>query len=753
MDNKSLEKYLYQAAFFLTAFVFVIPLFFSNDLMFLNITTKAFIFRSVVEVLALIFILLAFINKKYLPKINIISGAVIIYSLYYIFSFLWSDNPSTSFWGNFERMEAGISQLHYLLFFIILISLFRQTKQWFLFFRTSLVVGFLAAFYALLQFFGVEIGNFVVYLYRDRVAGTLGNPIFYAAYILFQFFIIFWLLLKDNNRRWRYFYYFSLVFQFIIFVLTKTRGAMIGLMAAALLVFVLSFIFKQESKEKKAKKTALVFLIIFILGGLWFFRDTALIKSTPILSRYIDISLTTGTAKTRFWTWGSALKGWQEKPFFGWGVDNFSSAFNKHFNPRHFSGFGSEAWFDRSHNDPIDQLVMFGLVGLLLYLAVYFSLFFKIISKIIKNRGNYLEYALFLGVIAAYFIQNLFIFPTIVVLIMFYSVLAFIIFRLDNQEGFGEDKVNEKFLNSSKFILALLVLVFSAVYFVHKINYIPYKSNKDLVRGIRLIDIDPQESGQRFASALEGVEKTPIGFFEVNIRIASLIIDKINYGEIDKKIFFSNYELIEPGMSAYADKMVGDSRFVWILGKLYNTAYENSDQDRLYLNKAKALLERAYQFAPSRFELVYELVQTEIFLGNYDKAIALLENSLEKYPELGNLHWYLGTVYGLSDDLEKAKTSYEQAIFLGYKYEKNLTDLYRYGEFAAKSEDYNLVIDVYQKIFELKPDDYNLPAAIAVSFQELGNFEEAKKWAQIALDLNPNQELKRELENFILMLE
>ncbi|MBI4994375.1 O-antigen ligase family protein, partial [Candidatus Peregrinibacteria bacterium] len=96
---------------------------------------------------------------------------------------------------------------------------------------------------------------------------------------------------------------------------------------------------------------------------------------------------TLSEASPRFWTWGSAIKGWKERPILGWGPENFSVVFDKYFDPRHFvPGKSTETWFDRAHSIYFDYLAETGVIGLSSFLAIFVVLYWLIIKS--RNNGS-----------------------------------------------------------------------------------------------------------------------------------------------------------------------------------------------------------------------------------------------------------------------------------------------------------------------------------------------------------------------------
>src|SRR3989344_2490139 len=320
--------------------------------------------RSLIEIAAILYILLILQDRTYLPKINKIFWAFFLFVIAFTVTTVTSMAPFSSFWGSLERMGGLWTFGHYFVFFVILISVLRSKQDWNLFLEIIIVSGILSAIYGFgqktdMKFF-IGSGN------RARIFGTLGNPALFAGYQLLTLFLAGTLFFrKDNSRNKKIF--FGLLFcaaLFVIFSLTM--------------------------------------------------KNTAFVTKSSYLTRVTNLSFGNFTVQTRFWAWQAGLKGWSESPrtvLLGWGPENFNIPFSKNFNPKFFTGPGSETLFDRAHNMFVEVLVTMGLLGFLAYLAI-FGVLFKSLWQL-KNKLEYRIPAIgFIAMVVAYVIHNAFIFDT-----------------------------------------------------------------------------------------------------------------------------------------------------------------------------------------------------------------------------------------------------------------------------------------------------------------------------------------------------
>src|SRR3989338_4135528 len=148
---------------------------------------KVLVFRSLIEILAVAYVVLILKNRSYLPHRDRIFWAFFFFVLTFTLTTITSVLPYPSFWGSLERMGGLWTFWHYFLFFVILTSVFTKKEHWQRLFELSIFVGVLSAFYGFGQ--RTDIQFFVGSGGRDRIFGTIGNPALFAGYQLFVVFL------------------------------------------------------------------------------------------------------------------------------------------------------------------------------------------------------------------------------------------------------------------------------------------------------------------------------------------------------------------------------------------------------------------------------------------------------------------------------------------------------------------------------------------------------------------------------------
>ena len=175
-------------------------------------------------------------------------------------------------------------------------------------------------------------------------------------------------------------------------------------------------------------------IIILFIAGFIFTKTSkgiVLVENAPYLVQRL-INITRGSEQ-RTMAWSIGINGFKQRPFLGWGQENFNIIWNKHYQP-YFLRFSAEAtWFDRSHSQIIDLLALTGIFGTISYLMIFgavFWLLFKKIKILDKKVAPHREerprmgYVILGLMFVAYFIQNLFVFDTPAPLIIFYLLFS-----------------------------------------------------------------------------------------------------------------------------------------------------------------------------------------------------------------------------------------------------------------------------------------------------------------------------------------
>src|SRR3989338_2354183 len=142
-------------------------------------------FRTIITLDVIVYLILLFIEKDralYTPPITPITISIFFFALVTILGTIFSINPSRSFWGSLEHVFGLSTYIYYFIYFVLLITFLKQTKDWIWCLRITVFVSFVSSFAALLQ----KLGAISLYNvdFANRVSGTLSNPDFFSVYLV-----------------------------------------------------------------------------------------------------------------------------------------------------------------------------------------------------------------------------------------------------------------------------------------------------------------------------------------------------------------------------------------------------------------------------------------------------------------------------------------------------------------------------------------------------------------------------------------
>lgn len=533
---------------------------------------KIIFFRVVIELALLFFLLEIFKNpSKFFGRFKVIfQQPIVIAVTFFILCFslagIFGYDFLTSFWSNFVRGEGIFQMWHYYVFFLLAIFLLDSEELWKKFFIYSLVAGLLMIILGLYPW----LKNFTI---DNRFGGTIGNAAFASSYLLFSLFYLSYL-------KWFYGIFIALIFLFF----TGTRGTFLGLLAA--LAASSLFIIYKTYKSHKSYRTYIVsslIIVILTLGILFYYQP----------SRIFQISWKEQTAQTRFWTWGSAWKGWQKRPLLGWGPENFSEVFNKYFDERHYTQT-TEVWFDRAHNTYIDYLTEVGILGLLSYLLIWIVFYYQLFRS--KVSGG--ERILFFSLPVAYLFQNLLIFETLPSYINLFLFLGFANWKFKNpniKAQISNQAQSPKSKNSLKFgfwiWFVIWILIFGFIFYIG--SYRPFiKSiliNNALARVSEISSAE--EFKNNFSKALDYY--SPYGQDEALKMTGGVILDLLNpplggppAGGLPSEVAIDLVNFLNNKYQSALDRGRGNNfaQNYYILGKV-NSLVGNKEEAKKYYQK------------------------------------------------------------------------------------------------------------------------------------------------------------------------
>ncbi len=667
---------------------------------------KVIVFRAIVEVMLVLYVLLAWRDRSYLPKAHPITWAFLAFTLAFTLTTITSVSPLPSFWGTLERMGGLFTFWHYFAFYIIAVSVLRSKEDWRTLLDLMVAVGLVSAIYGFLQktdwsSFILGAGN------RTRPFGTIGNAALFAGYqIVIAFLavtllftkrlgpnapmepglaekggkILAWglgaafllALLSLEQGLWvvpvglvsygayllaaamgkaRWFYGIAAALMFVAIITTAVRGSLLGIGVGAIIFALLWSTFSRSKRSKTVLLGLLAGAVLFFFLAI-LLRSTSLVKDSGYLSRITDFSSSTYTVQTRFWAWSAGLNGWSENPRYmlaGWGPENFNIPFSKYFNPKFFTGPGAETFFDRAHNTFIEFLVTMGLVGLLTYLALLGALLWTLVRF---TRHDDDRRVLGIGLTAmtvAYAIHNSFIFDTSANFLVFFTVLAFVVHVA--QRGL-DGEVPAARLPAGKpkhsrlegrHLGAGAVMSVAAAALIIVTGVQPTMANYAATRGI--------VAGWRgdFMGAVnsfrEAIEYDTPGRYEFRHRFAQYLLEISAVEDADEKV----PQLKDVVARAITDveRNIAQSPHDYLpllyLSRLH-LVLGKGDPASPHNNTALDYSMRALEISPTFVRTYYEVAQAYLNKQDFAKAYEWFGKAAELNPDVPITRWYMALV-------------------------------------------------------------------------------------------------------------
>ena len=459
------------------------PLIVSPGAYFPFVVGKAIYSRSLIEVSFALWVALVVFYPRYRPRL---SWVLIAFAVWLAASWLAGAlgvSYVRSMWSTYERMQGVVDLAHWLAFAAMSATAFDSPRAWRVFFSCNLLVGIivcalgLLSLYDYLQSEGLGVGG-------GRLEATLGNPTYLAGYAAVNALIGMGLLLRSfasgsdsggapraETRRARRPRRIAAAAEFnpdaylrplwvlaVILSLwtiweTASRGAVAGL-GIALVALAAFYAPRRAARSPLARKAALALIAAFAVGLALFAlaRTTGAldpaIRSSQMLTRLSNVGgAADRSLRGRVAAIEAGLQAFPERPVFGWGTDNFLSAWGRYFD---YEETGIETRFDRAHSKVVEELVTKGAVGLAAYMLIWAAAARALIRALKRGHASERTLVAVVGAaLIAYFTQNLFLFDNSSSSLQFSLLIAFAAgvemrSRADDERGGARESATAK---------------------------------------------------------------------------------------------------------------------------------------------------------------------------------------------------------------------------------------------------------------------------------------------------------------------
>lgn len=632
-----------------------VPLVFSVYFYPSHIALQTFLFRTIVEAMGVAYVALLLKNNSFAPKSSAVLWAFAAFLFVSFFSAFIGEGIYRSFFSDFERHWGVATLAHFFLFFVVLASVFRGAVEWKRLRAVSVGVSILVAAYGLYQFFSADIG---------RAYSTVGNPAFFAAYLLLNAVIAISLI----SERFSVFWAGVAAVNSVAALLTATRGAMFAFFAGVAVFGLGYFLFIHTKVEHPNRRRSYLRMYVLVavalatlLGAGYLARESVIMRAYG-LNRLFSVSLSEVTAKTRLYAWQAGWNGFMEQPFFGFGPEHFNIVFNKYFNSDYYTYEKSETEFDRAHNIFFEQFATGGIAGLAAYLALFAAMLFTA-ARLAKNgrMSAHAATAIFAFAVV-YAAQGLLAIDVLTSFLPFSLVLGY----LASLEQDETTRRNERDSNSARSFVDIITIVFVCavgVYCAWTVNIKPALANRAFsdahAAGERLSLGDPKEViGAAVRHYQKAISYDTYGRETVRADLARFTIDA--YGAWGRNAEGFQNALLPFAFREAEENIKENPRnylYYYHLARLYAiraliSGYKDAALERIFAE--------ANSLAPFRLELPFAEAHIALVRNNFDDAAARALAGIARNKKFADFYRIAFLSFSMKGDEENAFQSLDE---------------------------------------------------------------------------------------------
>ena len=775
--------------------IFLTPLIIFPFTFFPSVFGKVIFFRILVEIIFCAYLLLLFFNRKYRPKISLLFIALLVYIEVLTLATLKGLNPYRGFWGTTERMEGLLMYFHLFLFFVVLVGTFKKKDDWLGFLRFFVLVSVAVAFAGLCQKLGIY--NFFVKPDTPnpgplgpfgflRPSATLANPDFYGSYLVFVVFLSFFLGIFQEEKKDKIISFSLLGLNFFMLLLVATRAAWVGVFCGAVFLVASWLFFISSSIASRLKVLAGVLGLLLLFLCLMVLTNNGFLKKPNFLYRYDALfeNIVDATKNSRVLVWELGLKAFKQKPLLGFGLESINPLYTRYYEGEMIRYIPEQIFFDRTHNKVIDTMVVSGIIGLISYLFIFGSAVFLLLKH--KDKTNPFLSFILIGLLIAYFVQNLFSFDMVSTHIAFILILAFIdrCFAKEGNELNPETNVSQPPLkerqqklflgirtSSRTLFLASLgiragfftLIIFSTVTAIYFLNLLPTALGTRLIKGERLYRQWEIEKGINYIKSafLPGLfSNLEYNFFSVAMLEQSPPFR--TFAPRDKeeqKLIFREVEALAKSLENYylGKPEIREMESYLVLIQTYKDLYTYTKEKR-FLKDEERIIGKALRLNPEFAKISRFAGELRFLQGDEESGKVFLMKAYSYDKDLGLFYEWLANSLLESGKEEQGLKVLRRSFKLQNFYTKekfNLNTIWQIAKAYEQKKNYPEMARFYEEVISLYPKDIplnpQLYASLATVYAELGEKEKAREIAQKLFRLFP--ELRPQSEEFLRGLE
>lgn len=626
-----------------------------------------------------------------------------------------------SFWSIFERGD-GLLTLTALTGFFYMTLVYADGGFIRRLFSVVAWTATLASAFGILQWLQWASGIDIPFLPRgaERVSSTFGNPTFFSSYVALSFFVTL-ALARDLSGKWQKMAYAGAAVQFLGILAGATRGTLLAMLVSGFV----ALIYYAWNGDGKRRAYARYGVAAALVAAALFFALRPQLASVPFapIQRLAAISLSDPTVESRIFIWKSVLAGAlgnTKELLLGLGSEHVSVKFNQFYDPTKIV----EQWFDRTHNVFLDYLVQYGVIGLILYLALV-AAFAYASRRLLASSDGRERYTGLLFLLAAivYAAQNFFVFDTALTLWLFLILFAVVLVWKDYAAAkplalrFAPDWMPF----GVGALVALLVV---------PVSIQPLRANIALAQAYlyQLVDV------RRHVGALErGLKLGTYADMEYGYQLYEWYSERQSAQLSGEEKLIAYREARDVLKSNYG-KYPYDARTVTYYAHVLDLAPKGEGPDEAHLREALA---RAIELSPKRIQPRYLLANVSIKKGDalppsspgkrqhYEEAIGDLKSYSEVVPQFAEPRYIIATLYQVLGDPAAAKEWADKGLAVYTKRDANTAR--RASRYYITAEDWPNAARFLNDFAAEEPDDYPVLYDLAKAEFLSGNPDRARE--------------------------
>lgn len=505
------------------------------------------------------------------------------------------------------------------------------------------------------------------------------------------------------------------------------------------------------------RKISIVLILIAVITvvSLFAFKNTPLVQKIMPFQRFSSIISFDNSSLSRLIVANIAWRSFLQKPWLGWGPENFENAYQANFDPLIAQVLPSDNRFDKAHNMPLEILSTEGILGFVAYLSIFIALVAMIKNDTEDNFAFWPKIILLLA-IAAYFIQNLFLFDILEGEIVLSLIFAFLSSQAKPQKfNFAKNlSLNKK----SKPISVTLIIIS-----IIAIGYSIYAFN---IQNL-IVAINAQQAKTLIK---KGELQKGLNLIKKNYQSNTFIKDYLIYGDLD---YFSgqylNYLTPEQRKNLYyyldneIEKLIAQhpkylklriAQFILILSKTnWQTNLDESDiQKAQEIRKAISNLNLTLPDVDFYYNeiLLHSKNPNDQKLG-YQNFLAFIK----KYPKITVAYRLVGEYLIKNEKVDEGLQYLKQGMKIGPIF-TTLQDAFNGIDLFIKYNDLDSALMIAQSLEKQMPYQPMVYLKLAAIYQKQNKKDAALKAAFHAQDIynayfskNPDPHLYQLIQNTI----